>query len=978
MKETKLNAKNPKKSKNVGFFMRLATIAIIVIATVISGVFSGMYLKGGNLSIEFGGGYQTTVQYNGDTKKTEDVTNLLKNRVDPLGTSNINIEQNSSSPNSFNVAISKDVGVSKAAFINNISRRGYFYLVDQDGHDLLANTYDKKAKTWSPAKERIVGSKAFSSIKADTNLNSHEPEVAFSGMDPTLASEISDVLSDSKEKIYVYSDIGVLLNYMRNTFSGLQDLVATIDQAKTPELKAGLKALLINKTPGFTDTTGDAIYDAVKNNSLVLQHLLSDNLDKTGLYALQWQYSDTSENPKYNLSVDTNDSKSVFDPAKPFDPASGTGSPMNAWLPYINNLILLPDVDKILNDLVVNSQFAPFFVGYFSSDSASKFNPTTKQLTINDGTFNEEKVQQIANILNAGLSKNNFDVESFLRINQTLGADALKFAIIGLFVSLIVLSIVILYKYRLLGVVAIVIITLFLIVTLVTFTFLGSIIAPETGIALILSFALLLDSIVGLFNRLQKEYKTGKTTFNAFKDANKKSLSSAFDGNIIVLIVSLTIFWFGSRSIRGFAIMASLSTFGVIVLGIVVLRIILYFLFKNNTFENKAYLLSLKYDQNSNAIEATNNKKSVSTKLNKFKEKTFKKMHINRESKIFHISEWNFWSKATKWIIVGFGVILLASGITYLTAGAHFGQGFDKRNDFTGETNFKGDPKDPNTETLQQQINDAVIKTQSVLSEHNVSYENIYGSYKLNSLGVANIIQVVIQTSIKDSQTALNFQTFLNNDVSNLQWSYQTSQALSGQNLFVNMIIAIAISLIAIFIYVIVRFQLTFTIPLILALVFGIILTLALVSMLQITISNMIIGVVLGIVTLILINSVVIFDNIKEIKLNNNERKNKLSKLEVIAISNEGIKKSLTRTLALNSIIILSALVIVCFVPSLWEVSLSIIIGTIATFIATHFIGPWLWTFFERWRIKRYAKRIEKIKKHFVGPDEYIVKGIND
>lgn len=994
MKKSSSNIKNKAKAKNFSFFTRITTLFIIAAAIIISAVFSFVYLdSSSNLSIEFAGGYQTQIKYDGvydDDSKAQKVIDLLDNRVDPLGTSNINIEKSTSTGNYYNVSISKAAGIDLPIFINNIARRGYVYLLDSKGHDLLANDFDAKAKKWTAKKERIITSDAFSKIYQDTNFNSGQPEVVFTAKDQTLIKTIQEVMQDSSDGIYFYSDIGGLLNYVRNTLTGLQALVKFIDESDAAKQPA-LKALLANSTPGLDDNTGQKLYDAVKSNNHELINLL--NQSKNGVYMIKWKYSDALDST-FPLSVDTNNKDNTFDPDKPFDPSSNKGSPVNAWLPHIKDLIILPDISKALNTSIINYKYAPYYIGNITGTNISG-----AKITINDDTFNKEKVQQIVNVLNAGTAKNDFSVLSVLNIDPTLGAQSLKVAVIGLLVALLFLSVAIIYNYRLLGVGAILIIILFLVSTLVAFTFLNNIVAPETGIALIIGFALLLDTIVGLFNSIQKEYKSGKSVFDAFKVANKKSLVSAFDCSVIVLIVSLTIFWFGSRSIRGFAIMASISTFGVILFGVLFLRLIIYLLLKNNTFEKRPDLLALKHDivatnnqvVEENALLNSNNKKptkiakksnkKIKTNLVAMKTKFIKTMKLEnkseRKNNILHISQWNFWHKTTKWIMVGFGIILLSSGVVYLAAGANFGQGFDSRIDFTGQTAAQGSPDDPQYD-LWKQADDLKADVTKVLNDNHKSYQKVYASLILDSIAPGqNIIKIIIETNVKASD-ANSFRQFLDTNATALSWGYTTNNALSGNQLFKNMLIAIAISLITIFIYVIVRFQLTFTVPLIAALVFAITLTLALLALLQITISTMTIGVILALVILVLINSVVIFDNIKEIKLNNHQKRNNLEKNEIIAISNDGVKKSLSRTLAVNSIIILTALIVLCFLPSFWSVSLAIIIGTIVTFIATHFIGPWLWTFFERWRIKRYEKRLEKIKKHFVGPDEYIIEGIND
>lgn len=994
MRKSSSTIKGKKNTKNFSYFTRITTLFVLAAAIIITAVFSFNYLDtNSNLSIEFAGGYQAQVKYDGvygEDSKTQNVVSLLEKRVDPLGTSNIEIEKSSSTGNYYNISISKSAGVDLPIFINNIARRGYIYLLDSQGHDLLANSFsggDGEQK-WSARDKRIVTTDAFSKVSENTNLNSGQPEVFFDVKDETLVKTIQEVIQATNEPIYFYSDIGGLLNYIRNTWTGLQELVNFINDEQDTTKKDGLKVLLANETPGFSDSTGNAMYNAVVKSDPALLNIL--NQSRNGVYTIKWKYNDTV-NTRFPLSFDTNDEQSVFDPDKPFDPDDNKSSPMNAWLPHIKDLVFLSDISKVLETQIINYKYAPYYIG-----SIGLTNVHDSRITINDDTFNKEKVQQIVNVLTAGMAKNNFVVQAILNVDPTLGAQSLKVAMIGLLVTLIFLSIAMIFNYRVLGVLAVFTIILFLVATLVTFTFLNNIVAPETGIALIIGFALLLDTIVGLFNSIKKEYKSGKTVYDAFKSANKKSLVSAFDCSVIVLIVSLTIFWFGSRSIRGFAIMTSISTFGVMVLGILFLRLVLYLLLKNNSFEKKAELLSLSQDKTQSSIEVqladlpaqesnlvavkkvkkNNFGKKVKVKLAVIKETVIQKMKLEKKSKFWRIDQWNFWHKTTKWVMAGFGVILLSSGIVYLATGSNFGAGFDSRIDFTGESLAQSTP-DKETDLWQEAEAKRVLVVQT-LENHNRSYNKVYAALILDSLdGNSRIIRIIVQTNVKAADSG-EYRDFLGNQVSSLSWVSAQYDGLSGSQLFKDMLIAIAISLITIFVYVIVRFQLTFIVPLIAAIVFAVALTLALLALLQITISTMTIGVVLALVILVLINSVVIFDNIKDIKLNNHEKRNRLEKSEIIAISNDGVKKSLSRTLAVNSIIILTALVVLCFLPSFWSVSLALILGTIVTFFATHFVGPWLWTFFEKRRIKRYQKRVEKIKKHFVGPDEYVIEGIND
>ncbi len=191
------------------------------------------------------------------------------------------------------------------------------------------------------------------------------------------------------------------------------------------------------------------------------------------------------------------------------------------------------------------------------------------------------------------------------------------------------------------------------------------------------------------------------------------------------------------------------------------------------------------------------------------------------------------------------------------------------------------------------------------------------------------------------------------------------------------MIISIALSFIVILIYIIIRFQLTYVIPLILAIIFSLLMTLAIISIFQIVISTSIVGILLGVMILTIISIMSIFDNIREIKINNNQTQ-VISTEEIIEISNKSVQKVLPRTLVINGVVLITSVIVMFIIPSFWIVSLSLLIGCIVSLVSSYFIAPFIWIYFEKWRVYRYKKRINKIKKHFIGADEYVIKGINE
>ncbi|BET38803.1 protein translocase subunit SecDF [Spiroplasma ixodetis] len=1111
-----------RKNKNLGFFLRIFSLIIIVSTIIISVVFSAKYVENNSkLSIEFAGGYQTQVQYDGKGKQ-KDVINLLKDRVDPLGTSNVDIESiTSSNNNNYNLALSKDAGFDISTFVHSVSRRGYSYIVDKDGNDLLATEKkDDKDTTWTKRDKRLLTSDVFSAIKAVNNSVTHRPELVFDVKNDSVLKELT---SAKENTFYIYSDIGQLLDYIRSSMEGIRSLSFIIDNLKNDtdgKIKASLTSLLDNNTPGLGK--GTDILARAKAQDPTLARLLNPN--QNGQFGINWIYSDNLGSV-HSLSVDTNDEKNTYDPANRFDPFASpiVGSPMNSWLPYIKDLLRLPDVSDILHEDVIDYRYIPYWVG--------EVKVTSNSISINSDTFNLETVEQMKSVLTSGLSKNNFTMLSYANVSPTLGATSLKIAVVIIILVTFALMTIFLFYYRMLGIIVLIIISLFLLFTVVSFVFINGIIAPECVIALIIGFALLLDTIISLLERFKNEYMQGKTLISAFKSANKKTLSSSLDCSAIILIVNLTIFWFGTRAIKGFIIMTSIATFGVIIFGIILLRLMLWTLLRNNWLENKPQLLGnnnisrkstifLNNSIDTNNIKTDdqkikkqlisekcqlqiNYKNKVKALIKKFKvdKQKLKKEHsksrsfykskvkdlilnlsqeINKlkqdlinalkplkikegeknmlkagsilifiifilesifiipllwtipgfilykkvskgeattDQKIalailgiifgavlgiiggifilvdlknvfskLKINNWNYFHKLTKWILSSSAVIVLASGITYGVIGSNFGSGFDQRTDFVGMGTITQDPSDSSYNIIKEAelAKDFINKEIQNNSQFSKYFKNINFSLIAGGEGKQYQFKIIVQTTVNYQSMQQRFKNFLGEITRNwkqesiLQWGeIDLVVAKSGVDLLVNMIISIALSFIVILIYIIIRFQLTYVIPLILAIIFSLLMTLAIISIFQIVISTSIVGILLGVMILTIISIMSIFDNIREIKINNNQTQ-VISAEEIIQISNKSVQKALPRTLVINGVVLITSVIVMFIIPSFWIVSLSLLIGCIVSLVSSYFIAPFIWTYFEKWRVYRYKKRINKIKKHFIGADEYVIKGINE
>ncbi|MCL2108281.1 MAG: protein translocase subunit SecD [Oscillospiraceae bacterium] len=162
-------------------------------------------------------------------------------------------------------------------------------------------------------------------------------------------------------------------------------------------------------------------------------------------------------------------------------------------------------------------------------------------ITGND--FTADAVISLANRINGGALPFQLEIDSFSRISPTLGESARDAMVIAGIVAFAVIAIIMIYLYRLLGVVA----TIGLLgqamgaLAVITGFFPGNASFTLTipGIAgIILSIAMGVDANVITSERIKEELYTGKTLDGALQAGYKRAFAVIFDCNITLIIIA--------------------------------------------------------------------------------------------------------------------------------------------------------------------------------------------------------------------------------------------------------------------------------------------------------------------------------------------------------------------------------------------------------------------------------------------------------
>lgn len=168
---------------------------------------------------------------------------------------------------------------------------------------------------------------------------------------------------------------------------------------------------------------------------------------------------------------------------------------------------------------------------------------TAGQCTIT-GSFTAEEATLLANQINGGALPFALEAVSFGTISPTLGQNSLSAMGIAAIIAMILISLFMIIRYRIPGLVAVIALFGQLGISIAAITKLfpafNSFTMTLPGIAgIILSIGMGVDANIITAERIKDEFRQGKTLDGAIENGTKNSLSAIIDGNMTVVIVSI-------------------------------------------------------------------------------------------------------------------------------------------------------------------------------------------------------------------------------------------------------------------------------------------------------------------------------------------------------------------------------------------------------------------------------------------------------
>lgn len=206
---------------------------------------------------------------------------------------------------------------------------------------------------------------------------------------------------------------------------------------------------------------------------------------------------------------------------------------------------------------------------------------------ISGGDIDAESGQRLADILNAGALPVKLEEIYSTSVSAQFGQDALEKTVFASVIGVVAIFLFMLLFYRLPGLVSI--ITLILYINLIMLFFNGiNAVLTLPGIAgLVLGVGMAVDANIITAERIKDELRSGKSVLSAFRAGNRRSLSTIIDANLTTLISAAVLFYFGTSSVKGFALMLMISIAMTFISNVFISRYLMHLLVASRFFDKR-------------------------------------------------------------------------------------------------------------------------------------------------------------------------------------------------------------------------------------------------------------------------------------------------------------------------------------------------------------------------------------------------------
>lgn len=206
-----------------------------------------------------------------------------------------------------------------------------------------------------------------------------------------------------------------------------------------------------------------------------------------------------------------------------------------------------------------------------------------------DGQKSIEDAKNLAAILNAGALPVQMKEIFSTSVGAKLGQEALQSGIEAGLIGTAIVFVFMMVYYRMPGVIACITLVAYIYLLMLMQNLMHATLTLPGIAAFILGIGMAVDANIIMYERIKEELRSGKSYLSAMRAGSKRSLSTILDANVTSIIGAIVLFWFGSSSVRGFAITLILSIIVSLVTAVAGSRLLLNLAVRSNLFNKPGY-----------------------------------------------------------------------------------------------------------------------------------------------------------------------------------------------------------------------------------------------------------------------------------------------------------------------------------------------------------------------------------------------------
>lgn len=208
------------------------------------------------------------------------------------------------------------------------------------------------------------------------------------------------------------------------------------------------------------------------------------------------------------------------------------------------------------------------------------------------GSFTKEEAELLAEYINNGSLPTKLVEESTPKsVTATFGEEVIKKTAIAGIITFALISLMLIIKYRLSGVIASICLFAYVLLVFVIFNAVDGVLTLTGIAALVLGIGMAVDSIIISNERVNDELIEESKLIKAYNRANESSLVAIIDANITTLLAGIILYIFGESSVKGFATMLIITIFVTVFTTVLLYRWLLTMLVKSKEFDQKETML---------------------------------------------------------------------------------------------------------------------------------------------------------------------------------------------------------------------------------------------------------------------------------------------------------------------------------------------------------------------------------------------------